>query len=1016
MAVGVTGTNPELIIEVKYDSAQSQQDFNKFKSKLERSAELHEQKLKQIQEKGNATRVVSKDKFQDRLEQQQKMHTEKLRRMQEVANQKLLQQQQAYEQRMLRSQTSWSARMSKGLGTLVTSVKLFAAAYAAMFIKQAVSSAFNFVDDLRKQSEAWDINIEKLQVYNQLLNEAGSNTEKNVKIFDKIAIALDEAANGEKKFVEALNNIGVNKLDNIDTAFQKIISGIKDGTVSLSELVDVFGARMAGEIRTIALATSSLAEAKDALGKNIITEEQARNVEKFNDAMDRLLTAVKVGFARAMSEAAGGAEGFLSRLTKSIGEVDWEAVGQGLITIAKGLAFIGKVSEKVAVSLLYIKTLLQTIFVQRELGIGMQMVNSWVQSLFRAQKILETLMSNATSMTQLLKGELSSLSKFYGYLISRLGILKNLGEVVINIFTKISGTLKFLGTQLAIVFPKLTALLKIFSRFSWVAIILFTIYDAWKAIKEGADLVQGAMYGLLKGWIELLDMVTFRLFNLSEWFESFATWKKDPPKIEPEIKFNIPNAIDSYNGFVETMNKMSKDGTKLEKFVFSPEIKGSENKNNKDQNAFTPSVEPVKTYFQTLVDGLNDAITKTKNLKEDTEKYIALLKDYKAKYPDNAAVVSEVNKQLSEQQEILNTIYGDEYVLKFGLPDPEPLGFDFSTDLKKSIDKYLKDNPITKIDTTSILPEWNWSTIIKDTTKEFEDMRVKLSNLEYALGFFSESSAEARKLREEILRLKQELGETTMFEDFEMQMDEIFSDYTNALNFINQTMGEFSNLFNALQDATVQGLNNQLEVLQEIIRLENERWQNASQAMQESGVENTAYYIKLKKEHELYVKQLEAKEYKLKGDAWEADKSAKLTQTIMNTAQAIMSAWAAGPFVGAIMSAIIAATGAIQYTTISNQENPYRRAFGGWIPGTGYQDTIPTMLTPGEYVVNRTAARDNAELLEMINTGRQTNVGNTVVTNVSINGNLVSNSEWVEQDLIPTINKAISKGYELRYN
>ena len=74
------------------------------------------------------------------------------------------------------------------------------------------------------------------------------------------------------------------------------------------------------------------------------------------------------------------------------------------------------------------------------------------------------------------------------------------------------------------------------------------------------------------------------------------------------------------------------------------------------------------------------------------------------------------------------------------------------------------------------------------------------------------------------------------------------------------------------------------------------------------------------------------------------------------------------------------------------------------------------MLTPGEYVVNRTAARENAELLEMINTGRQTNVGNTVVTNVSINGNLVSNSEWVEQDLIPTINKAISKGYELRYN
>jgi TP901 family phage tail tape measure protein len=46
-----------------------------------------------------------------------------------------------------------------------------------------------------------------------------------------------------------------------------------------------------------------------------------------------------------------------------------------------------------------------------------------------------------------------------------------------------------------------------------------------------------------------------------------------------------------------------------------------------------------------------------------------------------------------------------------------------------------------------------------------------------------------------------------------------------------------------------------------------------------------------------------------------------------------------------------------------------RRNFGGGVPGTGNTDTVPAMLTPGEFVVNKEAAKNNLGLLKTINDG-----------------------------------------------
>lgn len=91
-------------------------------------------------------------------------------------------------------------------------------------------------------------------------------------------------------------------------------------------------------------------------------------------------------------------------------------------------------------------------------------------------------------------------------------------------------------------------------------------------------------------------------------------------------------------------------------------------------------------------------------------------------------------------------------------------------------------------------------------------------------------------------------------------------------------------------------------------------------------------------------------------------------------------------------------------------QNPRGFASGGPVPGNGVTDSVPAMLTPGEYVIRRDAAKQNKPLLAAINSKNRNNATNNVSTdyggfNISLN---TSGSKFTSQD-VQAIGEAIRR-------
>ena len=101
-----------------------------------------------------------------------------------------------------------------------------------------------------------------------------------------------------------------------------------------------------------------------------------------------------------------------------------------------------------------------------------------------------------------------------------------------------------------------------------------------------------------------------------------------------------------------------------------------------------------------------------------------------------------------------------------------------------------------------------------------------------------------------------------------------------------------------------------------------------------------------------------------------------------------------------LMSFLTAHTGGL----IKDKDNIQRFATGGMVQG---EDNVPIMAQAGEFVMKKSAVEQiGAETLHQMNKGN-TNAGGV---NITINGNMIGNEEFVRDTLIPEINRTVKQG------
>ena len=100
--------------------------------------------------------------------------------------------------------------------------------------------------------------------------------------------------------------------------------------------------------------------------------------------------------------------------------------------------------------------------------------------------------------------------------------------------------------------------------------------------------------------------------------------------------------------------------------------------------------------------------------------------------------------------------------------------------------------------------------------------------------------------------------------------------------------------------------------------------------------------------------------------------------------------------------------------------NPLYAATGGPVPGYGTRDTVPAMLTPGEYIINnRAVSRIGVEALDRVNFARGGSVpgrlgfaaGGSVPGGTSITFN---NCSFTGEDVADRVEASLSRKFDNR--
>lgn len=204
-----------------------------------------------------------------------------------------------------------------------------------------------------------------------------------------------------------------------------------------------------------------------------------------------------------------------------------------------------------------------------------------------------------------------------------------------------------------------------------------------------------------------------------------------------------------------------------------------------------------------------------------------------------------------------------------------------------------------------------------------------------------QEKANLQKVRNEIKLLQQTISspDNKTIADMIGLSDEDLEKMFVAMEVVN-------GLLQAAQQATQQSTENKLNQIDQELQAEVSAINSSTKSEEEKEKAITKAEQKAAKER-----------YRIEVEQFKTAKALQIALAVANTATAVMAQLSnPTPYVGFVLAALAAATGAVQIATISSQKPPPPPAFatGGKVlgAGTGTSDSIPARLSNGEAVIN----------------------------------------------------------------
>lgn len=1072
MAVAI---NPQLEIRVVYNDKLAKAEMKKLIKKIESQAKIHEQNLIRIAGQGEVQRKTSKKTHNKVSEVMEKTHTTKIKSIRSQANAKVLAQQKTHQNKSVSSQKNYNAKMKGGTDAMVGNLKTLALAYIAMkgfqllgssvedhilqqrailqvaqAVKRTGENAGFTARQLLKMAAAMQmitgVGDEQilLKVTNQLLTFGNITGE----VFERAQAAILDLnaviSGGEESSLisqsiqlgKALNDpvLGITALTRVGISFteeqKELIKSLVDEnklfeaqSIILTEIEKQYG----GQAAVLNEATGGTKGLSASLGD--LSEKMGGLVLKLGGPLIKLLSGVVTVMNQIAGQSTTAADKYQDQVDKvqdltdnlepliekydklnGIAErtsEEQETLNETIDAIIKimpeaALRF-DRYGKAIGISRTKLQDLVklekERLAILKQEDIDDAVDN--LQDLARAREELQNILNQSfdspgvQSLTDLWFSDDTN-EKMVLVRDDLIAINKKMDEQRKVIADLRAGTVD-LGEK-----TKKTGEVTLSAYEKMMIAIRNTNSDRVKAIEFEEDMIKGIIEERnkvntnTKAWVEYNKQLKISQ-GILETLTAIDVIK------EPPVKLNVPGSgvktfqalimekfdlqketrlkeekleeFDAFNKIKlaewtlqQEINFMS-DGTTAKKMAIRDELKAEENAFKIRQTIWLSETilwNSLSAKRQLVITAMLRKITKEAEKFQEALRIVEDIEETDGSFDEKEKgkiilIIESVLKQKAAMEKLnAEIVFYRDVIIPMHKDDEEGLKI-----VNEQMEKLLK-------------------------------ARRKLANIPVAKAAQSRTSTNG-------------LGE--FFDKNQEAMQQI-------TDWANETMG----IISGFQDNAIAGYERELEMLQLLTEAENERWAKQTESMEKAGFANTAFALKEKKKHEKILaeslkaeKAKEAEILEAKSAGWVMDQIGKGTQVIMSTAQAIMAAFSVGPIIGAIMSPIIGALGIAQGVLIASQTNPYKqkKAMGGFIPGSGFGDSVGTMLTPGEFVVNRVSARENAQALEDLNSGAALEGGKSTNVFITVEGNIISEDTWVEDNLIPKIQVALDNGHEL---